>query len=30
VAGRIIDLSRDTFAKIASTSSGVIQVRIEW
>jgi len=30
VAGRIIDLSRDTFARIASTSSGVIEVRITW
>ncbi|HEX5265255.1 MAG TPA: septal ring lytic transglycosylase RlpA family protein [Acidimicrobiales bacterium] len=28
--GRIIDLSESTFSQIASTSQGVIQVRIEW
>jgi rare lipoprotein A len=28
--GRIIDLSEGTFSQIASTSQGVIQVRIEW
>ena len=28
--GRIIDLARATFSQIASTSQGVIQVRIEW
>lgn len=30
VAGRIIDLDRDGFAQIASTSAGVIDVRITW
>lgn len=28
--GRIIDLDRTVFAKIASTSDGIISVRIEW
>jgi rare lipoprotein A len=27
---RVIDLSPDTFAKLASTDAGVIDVRIEW
>jgi rare lipoprotein A (peptidoglycan hydrolase) len=30
VAGRIIDLSEETFSQIASTSQGVIEVRISW
>lgn len=30
VAGRIIDLDREDFDAIASTSQGVISVRIEW
>jgi rare lipoprotein A len=29
-AGRVVDLSRTVFGKIASTSSGVIDVRIDW
>jgi rare lipoprotein A len=29
-AGRIVDLSRTVFGRIASTSSGVINVRIDW
>jgi rare lipoprotein A (peptidoglycan hydrolase) len=28
--GRLIDLSMDTFAALASTSSGLIDVTIEW
>jgi rare lipoprotein A (peptidoglycan hydrolase) len=28
--GRIIDLDREVFAQLASTSAGVINVRIEW
>jgi rare lipoprotein A len=27
---RVIDLSLDTFAKLASPDAGVIEVRIEW
>ncbi len=30
IAGRIIDLDRSDFSKIASPSAGVISVRIEW
>lgn len=30
VKGRVVDLSRDAFSKIASTSTGVVQVSIEW
>jgi rare lipoprotein A len=30
VAGRIIDLDREDFQRLASTSTGVIDVRIEW
>jgi rare lipoprotein A (peptidoglycan hydrolase) len=30
VEGRIIDLAKSTFAEIAPTSQGVINVRIEW
>lgn len=30
VEGRVIDLDRTEFSKIASTSDGVIRVRIEW
>lgn len=30
IAGRIIDLDREDFDRIASTSTGVIDVRIEW
>lgn len=30
VSGRIIDLSESAFAEIASTSTGVINVKIEW
>lgn len=30
LAGRIVDLSRTVFSRIASTSSGVINVRIDW
>jgi rare lipoprotein A len=30
VAGRIIDLDREDFDRIASASTGVIDVRIEW
>lgn len=29
-AGRIIDLSRTTFAQIANPAQGVIQVRVDW
>ena len=30
VSGRILDLAKTTFAQLAPTSTGVIQVRIEW
>ena len=30
VAGRVIDLSRQRFAELASTSAGVISVRLTW
>jgi len=30
VAGRIIDLSKTSFSQIASTSTGVIRVSIDW
>lgn len=30
VKGRVVDLSRDAFSKIASTSTGVVQVSVEW
>ncbi len=30
VDGRIIDLDREDFDRISSTSTGVIDVRIEW
>jgi rare lipoprotein A len=30
VAGRVIDLSKQGFAAIASTSAGVIRVRVTW
>jgi len=30
VAGRIIDLSEETFSQIASPSTGVIEVQITW
>ena len=29
-SGRVIDLARDDFARLASTTAGVIQVRLEW
>ena len=29
-AGRIIDMSKDTFGRIAPLSQGVVPVRIEW
>jgi rare lipoprotein A len=28
--GRIIDMSKDTFGRIAPLSQGVVPVRIEW
>jgi rare lipoprotein A (peptidoglycan hydrolase) len=28
--GRVIDLSMDVFAKLASTDTGLIDVTIEW
>ncbi|MGH9029417.1 MAG: septal ring lytic transglycosylase RlpA family protein [Acidimicrobiales bacterium] len=30
VRGRILDLSEQAFSQIASTSEGVIEVRISW
>jgi len=30
VAGRIIDLSEETFSQLTSTAEGVIEVRISW
>ena len=30
IAGRIVDLSKPTFAEIAPLSAGVIKVRVEW
>jgi rare lipoprotein A len=30
VAGRIIDMDTTIFSRIASTSQGVVQVRITW
>jgi rare lipoprotein A len=29
-AGRVIDLDRDTFSRLADPGAGVIQVRITW
>jgi rare lipoprotein A len=30
IAGRVVDLSKPTFAEIAPISAGVIKVRVEW